>query len=368
MRVAFSGGGTGGHVYPALTVAAALRVAGPGVELLYLGVRGRIDGELVARAGIAFEPITARPLRVGSLTGGAKGGIAVAAGAAEATRILRRFRPDAVFATGGYGSVGAGFAARLLRLPLVLFEPGPESGLAVRLLARLATTVVVTIPPALRGMPAEKTRLIGYPVRPGFFAAGRDAGRAHFGLDADLPALLVSGASSGASVINKAVAAFAPGFLRSAQLIHLSGARDEEWLRSERAALPEELQPRYHLHAYLHDDMALAFAAADLAVMRSGASVLGELPAAGLPAVLIPGEYEGWDQSANARYLESEGAATLLPQSRLDALHPTVMQLIADTRRLAAMRDTLARLARPDAAQQIARLVLDSAARHRVPA
>jgi UDP-N-acetylglucosamine--N-acetylmuramyl-(pentapeptide) pyrophosphoryl-undecaprenol N-acetylglucosamine transferase len=182
--------------------------------------------------------------------------------------------------------------------------------------------------------------------------------------------LLVSGASSGANRINRAIAAFAPSFLERGQIVHLCGQADEAWLQAQRSRLAPELAGRWRLYSYLHQDMAPAMAAADLAVMRAGASTLGELPATRLPAVLVPGEYEGWDQSPNARYLESEGAAVMLPQARLDhALEPTIASLLADGQQLQRMRDSLARLARPDAAASLAGLVAEmAAAREAVPA
>jgi UDP-N-acetylglucosamine--N-acetylmuramyl-(pentapeptide) pyrophosphoryl-undecaprenol N-acetylglucosamine transferase len=361
MRVVFCGGGTGGHVYPALTVAQALRELAPDVDVLYVGVRGKIDEELVRREGIAFRAINAKPLRTGDLQGTARGALSAASGTAEAARILGSFRPDAVFATGGYGSVGAGMAARLLRRPLLLFLPDVEAGMAVKLLARVADQIAVTVPPALDAVPREKAVVTGYPVRPRFFGAGRHDSRARLGLHPELPALLVSGASSGASAINDAVAAMAPDFLRLGQLLHLSGSRDYDRLSAVRQALPEDIRERYHLHAYLHDEMPFAFGAADVAVMRSGASTLGELPAARLPAVLVPGEYEGWDQSPNARYLEGEGASVMLPQLRLGELKDTVMALLGDSERRLRMQEALARLARPQAALELAQLLMKMA-------
>jgi UDP-N-acetylglucosamine--N-acetylmuramyl-(pentapeptide) pyrophosphoryl-undecaprenol N-acetylglucosamine transferase len=204
--------------------------------------------------------------------------------------------------------------------------------------------------------------LTGYPVRPGFFQAQRDQARERLGLHPSLPTLLVSGASSGARALNQAVARLAPEFLRVGQLVHLCGSRDETWLQDIRAGLSPELQERYHLHAYLHDEMPLALGAADLAVMRSGASTLGELPAARLPAILVPGEYEGWDQSPNARFLEQQGAAVTLPQARLDELPSLIMELLGESNRRERMREALAALARPDAADRLARLLLEMGA------
>lgn len=360
MRAVFCGGGTGGHVYPALTVARALRELrqGEDTDLLYVGVKGKIDADLVGRDGMAFKAVSARPLRTGAIQGTALGAMSAATGTAEALAILRSFRPDVVFATGGYGSVGVGMAARILQRPLLLFLPDVEAGMAVRLLAKVADRIAVTVPPAVQNVPAGKAVLTGYPVRPEFFGVDKVKARERLGLHEELPALLISGASSGANAINRAVATMAPDFLRIGQIIHISGAHDEARLAAEREKLAGDLRGRWHIHAYLHDNMPFALAAADLGVMRSGASSLGELPASRLPAVLVPGEYEGWDQGPNARYLESEGAAVMLPQSRLGELQATVTALLGDSERRSRMKEALGRLARPEAALNLAQLMM----------
>jgi len=306
-----------------------------------------------------FRAVTAGPLRVGSPLGTARGGAKLVAGTAQAYSILRKFKPDVVFASGGYGSVGVGLAARARRGKLLVFLPDVEAGLAVRTLAKVADRVAVTVPPALKQMPPGKAVLTGYPVREAFFEAEMISAREQLGLDADLPTLLVSGASTGASRLNHAVSTWATDFLQVGQLIHLCGTTDEPWLRAGVEMLPTELQSRYHLYGYLHDEMPLALAAANLAVMRAGASVLGELPAARLPAILVPGEYEGWDQTPNARYLEDNDAAVMLTQDRIDELHDTVMYLINNETRLTNMRAALGALARPDAAENLARLLIE---------
>jgi UDP-N-acetylglucosamine--N-acetylmuramyl-(pentapeptide) pyrophosphoryl-undecaprenol N-acetylglucosamine transferase len=361
MRIAFCGGGTGGHVYPALAVAAALRkVAGEQeIELLYIGVRGKIDEEIAAREGMAFRSVTAGPLRVGNPLGVARGGLKLAAGTAQAFAILRKFKPDVVFASGGYGSVGVGLASRLRRGKLLLFLPDVEAGLAVRTLAKVADRIAVTVPAAQSAMPGEKTVLTGYPVREAFFEAEMVSAREKLGLDAHLPTLLVSGASSGASRLNHAVSSWATEFLEIGQLIHLCGTTDEPWLRAGVEMLPEDVRSRYHLYGYMHEEMPLAMVAADLAVMRAGASVLGELPATRLPAILVPGEYEGWDQTPNARYLEENDAAVMLTQDKLAELQDTVMYLINNETRLANMRAALGRLAKPEAAEALARVLVE---------
>jgi UDP-N-acetylglucosamine--N-acetylmuramyl-(pentapeptide) pyrophosphoryl-undecaprenol N-acetylglucosamine transferase len=362
MRVVFCGGGTGGHVYPALTVADALRrsMAEGVLEMLYVGVSGKIDAELVAREGIAFRGVPAGQLRVGSPAGLAKGLLKLAAGTMASIYILRRFRPDAVFATGGYGSAGVGLAARLLGVPLLVFLPDVAAGMAVRLLARLATRIAVTVPPAQAALPPSKTVLTGYPVRRGFTKPVDKAdARSKLGLEASLPVLLVTGGSTGASTINQAIAVAAPQLLREAQIVHIAGAGDASWVQAERDKLPADLRARYHVYAYLHDEMPLALAAADLAVMRAGASALGELPAMRLPAILIPGEFS--DQELNARYLESAGAAMMLLQSRLADLPKLIEELLSDAEIRGLMQEALAGLAMPDAAERLAALVQEMA-------
>jgi UDP-N-acetylglucosamine--N-acetylmuramyl-(pentapeptide) pyrophosphoryl-undecaprenol N-acetylglucosamine transferase len=320
-----------------------------------------MDAEIVARESIPFQAVTAGPVRTGNLFGMAKGGVELASGTLQAYALLRRFRPDVLFASGGYGSVGAGMAARLRKVPLLLFLPDAEAGMAVRSLARVAARIAVTVPPAQEKLGYEKTVLTGYPVRESFFGIDKTEARKQLNLDPDLPTLLVSGASSGAARLNHAVASWAADFLKVGQLVHLSGRADEAWLRAGLEMLPQDLKSRYHLHAYLHDEMPLALAAADLGIMRAGASVLGELPAARLPAILIPGEYEGWDQSPNAKYLQDNDAAVMLPQADIAELHELAVDLVKDRARLDRMREGLARLARPDAAERLARLAVEMA-------
>jgi UDP-N-acetylglucosamine--N-acetylmuramyl-(pentapeptide) pyrophosphoryl-undecaprenol N-acetylglucosamine transferase len=363
MRIAFCGGGTGGHVYPAMAVVAALRkleLPEP-VELLYIGVRGKMDSDIVDREGIPFKGVTAGPIRAGNALGTARGGVDLAAGTVQAYSILRKFKPDVLFASGGYGSVGVGMAARALKVPLLVFLPDVEAGLAVRTLARVARRIAVTVPPAQERLGFEKTVLTGYPVRESFFGVDQAEAREKLGLDPELPTLLVSGASSGAARLNHAVSAWVADFLKVGQLFHLCGRADEAWLRAGLEMLPKEMQERYHLHAYLHDEMPLALAAADLGIMRAGASVLGELPATRLPAILIPGEYEGWDQGPNARYLQENDAAVMLSQENIGELHELAVDLIRDETRLERMRTALASLARPDSAERLARLTVEMA-------
>ena len=365
MKVMLTGGGTGGHVYPALAVAAALReasAAGRPVELLFVGPRTRGEEDLVRREGLDFQPVRAGALRVGTPWGLANGLFNLIAGTLQATRAVGSFRPDVVFATGGYASVPVALAARLRRRPLVVYLPDLVPGWAVRLMARLACRIAVTAVPAAARLPSGKAVVTGYPVRRGFFEAQKDEGRRRLGLDPQLPTLFVSGGSQGGRSINQAVAEELPRLLEVCQVVHVSGRADHPWLAEARERLPEARRSAYHLHDYLHEEMPWAMAAADLAVMRSGASTLGELTAVGLPAILVPYPYAGGHQRVNARYLEDLGGAVVLEEGDLPHLFERVRELLNDRPRLESMAAALRSAARPEAAQEIARLVLEAAA------
>lgn len=358
----FAGGGTGGHVYPSLAVARALedglRTRGESLEMLYVGIRGRVDEQIVPGEGIPFRAIAAGQLRVSSPLAFARGIVRLARGIVQSLSIVRGFRPDAVFATGGYASVPVGVAARVLRRPLVVYLPDVTPGWAVRLLSRLATRMTTTSEAAVRHLPAGRTSVVGYPVRAEFWSYDRTSARTTLGLPPDALVVLVAAGSLGARAINDAVFASLPRLLERAVVLHMTGAADEQRALEARARVSPGQQERYLVRAYI-DDMPAAMHAADLVVCRSGASTLGELPAAGAAAILIPGQYEGWSQAPNAEYLQAHDAALILGDRDLGDL---VLQLLDDPTRLESMRAAARALARPGAAADIARILQEVAA------
>ncbi len=232
----------------------------------------------------------------------------------------------------------------------------------MRLLSRLANRLATTTERSLRELPAGKTTVTGYPVREAFWSANRQEARRRLGLPQDDLVLLITGASQGARTINVAVADRIEELLEMAHVLHLTGRADEAEMRAVRDALPDAIRERYHVLGFL-EDMAGAMAASDLAVMRAGASVLGELPAAGLPAVLVPGFYEaGYNQLPNAQYLESQGAAVIVENSQLGMLVGVVHELLSDGERRRAMGEAARRLAQPDAARRVASMLMEMAA------
>lgn len=356
MKFGLAGGGTGGHVYPALAVAEHLRE--PGDSLLYYGTEKGPERRLAQQRGIEFRPVPAAQVRVRKPWLLARGLYQLWNGTRAARRLLQEDRPAAVFATGGYAAAPVGRAARQEGIPLIVFLPDARPGWAVRFLARYATTVACAVDAATTSLPAGKTVVTGYPVRPEFALATREEGIARFNLDPALPTILIAGGSLGAHSINVAVARALPLWLQDAQVIHVSGRDEESWLEEERDRLSASARSRYHLFGYT-DEMPWAMAASDLAVMRAGASTLGELPIAGLPVVSIPGAFS--DQAVNAEYLASHGAAVHLPADRIAELETLVMALVHDPARREEMARAMRALARPDAAAHIASIVRQAA-------
>ena len=363
MRLVLSGGGTGGHVYPALAVAQVLRremAPGESLDILYIGSGGQ-ESDIVRQAGFPMCEVSAAPIRGRMPWEMAANGGKIGLGVAQARNILGEFRPNVVLSTGGYASFPVALAARSRSIPLAVYLPDLSPGWAVRAIARLAQRVAVTAIESLRRLPSGKTLVTGYPVREEFWTASRSKGRERLGLGPEEKVLFVTGASSGARSINDAVVDELPGLLQLCEVIHLCGRADEQRLLEIRDGLPNDLRSRYHLHGYMNEEVPWAMAAADLAICRAGASTLGELPAVALPAILVPYPYAGAHQRANARYLEKAGAAVLLDDHRLDEILPVVGELLHDDNRLRSMREASRRLARPKAAGRIGRILIDLA-------
>jgi UDP-N-acetylglucosamine--N-acetylmuramyl-(pentapeptide) pyrophosphoryl-undecaprenol N-acetylglucosamine transferase len=347
--------------------AAAPAAAPPGVEILYLHGPSRRDEEVMAHAGVPHRRLAVAPIRGTSPARLVANTLRLGWATLQALRLLRSFMADAVLATGGYVSAPAIVAGRLLGIPVVLYLPDAAPGLAVRVLAPFARRIALSFPLTKRYFRTSKAIVTGYPVRREFLEADREAARRAFDLAADLPVVMVMGGSTGAHSLNLAVSEALEPLLHHAQVIHLCGELDEQLLRGQRGTLDVTLRQRYHLFRYLHRGIADAMAASDLMICRAGASALAELPVLGLPAILVPGTFAGGHQQKNADFLVAEGAAIEIADRDLahGALLPAVLSLLQDRPRLDAMAAEMRRLARPEAAGNIASLVLSVARRRR---
>lgn len=318
-----------------------------------------MEAELVARADIPFTAIPAGGVHgVGPLRA-LRNSWQLLRGFGVAWQLLRRERPAALLTTGGYVSVPVALAARLGSVPIVVYLPDIEPGLSVRGVARLATQIAVTVEDSRAFLPAHKVVVTGYPLREELLAWKRETAREFLALEADATVLLVLGGSRGARSINEAVWAQLEPLLTLTQVVHVTGALDWERVTALVAALPTSLRERYKPFAYLHEAMGAALAAADVALARAGASVLGEFPYFGLPAILVPYPYAWRYQRVNADWLAQRGAALVLPDEELPAaLLPLVRELLQAPERREAMRAAAQALARPNAARRIAEMLL----------
>jgi UDP-N-acetylglucosamine--N-acetylmuramyl-(pentapeptide) pyrophosphoryl-undecaprenol N-acetylglucosamine transferase len=369
VRIWIAGGGTGGHVYPGLAVVQALdaesdnksdlqsgdAARGDVLQIVYVGGQGGVEERLAGRAGLRFVGVSAGGVHGLAPRQVVRNLTKLVRGWWSAYRLGRRERPAAMFATGGYASVPVALAAWTLRVPILVYLPDIEPGLAVRAIARLAARVAVTVEDSCAYFPARKVVVTGYPVRAEFHGLERAQARAALGLPGgDEPVLLVMGGSTGARGINKALSGVLEQVLELTQVVHVSGELDWPWVQERREALPEPLRGRYHAFSYLHE-MGAALAAADLTLCRAGASTLGELPFFGLPAVLTPYPHAWRYQRVNAEWLVERGAAVLVDEEHLpQELVSTVRRLLSDRAALAEMSDRMRSLARTDAAVQLA--------------
>ena len=338
-------------MYPALAVAGALEEK---AEVLWVGGEGGMEVSLVSRAGLPFAAVPAAGLHgVGwrALPGNA---LRLLRGFFAARREIKRFRPDAMFFTGGYVAVPVALAG--VGIPKAIFVPDIEPGLALRLVSWLSSLIMVTSDRSQAFYPKSKDIVVtGYPVRSELSKHSRESGRAVLGLEPDRTVVLVFGGSRGARSINQALWRCLPDLLLKCQVVHITGELDWPAVDRVRRELPAELAPAYRAFAYLHDEMGAALAAADLVISRAGASTMGEFPLFGLPAILVPYPHAWRYQKVNAEYLVSQGAAIDLEDETLDqTLLPTVLSLLEDRKRLKAMASAACSLAAPEAAASIA--------------
>jgi undecaprenyldiphospho-muramoylpentapeptide beta-N-acetylglucosaminyltransferase len=349
-------GGTGGHIYPALAVAEAVVHSQPQSELVFVGSSG-LEREIVPQAGIvfaAYHDVQAGPIAGVSMGRRLASLLRFAVGTAQAAGLIGRYRPQALLLTGGWSGLPTALAAWLRRVPVLIFLPDVEPGAMIRLAQRFARCVALTVPESARYFPPGKTTVTGYPLRRVVTQATRAAAIAHFGLDSARQTLLVFGGSRGARSINRALLAVLPQLMADGvQVIHISGTLDWPEVEARRAALDNAT--RYHAFPYLHHEMGLALAAADVVVSRAGASTLAEFPLFGLPSILVPYPHAWRYQKVNADYLAQRGAALVIEDEQMpDELLPAIRDLLADPARLAQMRACAAALAQPDGAGRIA--------------
>jgi len=355
-RILIAGGGTGGHIIPALAVAREL-VARHAAEILFVGTSRGMESRMVPAAGFALKFVEIGPLNQVSWATRLKTLVGLPFSLVTCSQYIKEFKADVVFGVGGYASGPAMGAAILRGVPTMAFEPNAIPGLANRIVGKRVRAAAVNFPPAAKWFcNAEVT---GIPVRPEFFAIRPPKPDAQ-------PHLLIFGGSQGARIFNTVLPPLIPDLLAAVPgltILHQAGARHAEATRAAYAASGAD-PSRWQVEAFL-DDMGVRFSAAHLVMARSGASTVAELAAAGKPSLLIPFAAAADDhQRKNADVMVETGAAVLIEERRLaepGLLMNTLSDLLGDRPRLNTMADAARTQARPGAAERIADMLAELA-------
>lgn len=351
-------------MYPAVAVLQAIEddpeSAQALEDLMWIGGSTGMDKIILEREGLSYRTIPAAGLHGVGLRKLPGNILQLVRGYLHSRKIIREFQPDVLFFTGGYLAVPVAAAGR--RIPSVLFVPDIEPGLALKTIARLADRIAVTADESTRYFRTKtKLEVTGYPVRRELDRWNKKDALADFRLSDTRPVTLVFGGSTGARSINRALVPVLPELLEFTQIIHITGTLDWPELEDQPSKLPGDLAKHYRIFPYLHQRMGAALTAADLVVSRAGASVLGEFPHFGLPAVLVPYPHAWQYQQINAEYLQARGAAEILQDQNLqDDLLPRIKAILQDPDRLTEMKHSMESTARPGAAQRIAQLLFDA--------
>ena len=344
LTVVFAGGGTGGHISPALALAQTIRRREPGASLRFIGSERGLERTHVQAAGFPIDLVPSRQVLGRGALGAVAATLAAARGIVRALSLLREARPALVIGVGGYASVPTVIAARLRGIPIVLLEPDALPGRANRLLARFARRIFVQFDAALERLPQGRGLLTGLPVR-------ELPPRAHAGATAGCH-LLITGGSQGARSLNRAMTAAVPLLVSRAKLriTHQTGAADVDEVRGAYRAAGVEAR----VSAFF-DDLHVLIATADLVVARAGANTCAELCMTHTPSILVPYPFAANDhQTANARDLERAGACVVIPDSELETrLADEILALVCSPVRRREIADAAGARSRPDAAERI---------------
>jgi UDP-N-acetylglucosamine--N-acetylmuramyl-(pentapeptide) pyrophosphoryl-undecaprenol N-acetylglucosamine transferase len=361
MRILIGGGGTGGHIYPALALSRFARHVDSSCEILFVGSEKGLESTIVPSAGFNFRTIPASGFQR-SFKGLAKTLRDLAGGMQEAGVILKDFRPDVVFGTGGYVAAPLVIKAALKRYPVVIHEQNALPGLTNRLMARFSLRICLSFAETEKRIAGRgKAVYTGNPRASEVLAFSREEGISRFGLDSKAKTVLVYGGSRGALKLNQVVTSYLENNMLPMELnmIYVTGDIYYREVSEKLSDLPE----RVKLLPYL-DDMPAALAAADLAVTRSGATTLAEITALGIPAILIPSpNVVDNHQYYNARLLSDRGAAVLIEEKDFDytRLAAEIDNLITAVDKLIEMAEISRQMGVPDAAERVYRVLQEVA-------
>ncbi len=359
--IVFTGGGTGGHLYPALAIADKVRQTMQDAEIVFIGTAGKIEARVVPKEGYRFETIWISGFRRALSWSLVLFPVKVCVSLVQSWLLLRRLKPSVVVGTGGYVCGPPVFVALLLGIPVVLQEQNSFPGVTTRMLAKRAGTVFISYEGSRRFLsPDAKTVLAGNPTRASVGNVQREEAARFFALDPRMMTVLIVGGSLGAASINRAIGANLAAILGDdVQILWQTGERDTEQANAALRTVAPDRRTRVKVFGFI-DRMDLAYGASDLAICRSGASTLAELALAGLPAILVPYPFAAADhQTENANAVAAQGAAAVCPDAEIgDRVAGMVQALLRDAGKRTTMARAMRSLARPEAATTIADAVI----------
>jgi len=365
VRIIMVGGGTGGHIYPAVTIARAIQSEVPDCKVLFVGTSQGLEADIIPKEGFDFTTIDICGFERKISWKNVKTVGKIAGSLWQSWKIIRDFQPDLLIGTGGYTCGPVLLAGSLMGIPTLIQEQNVVPGITNKILAKFVSLVAVGYPEAAAAFRDEKKVIVtGNPIREDVISVSRDEGLAAFALDPAKLTLLVSGGSRGARSINRAMEFVCRQIVErnDVQILHVTGQSEYNDVvgKYKQQGIGDGTTGNIIVKPYLYN-MPLALAVADIVVFRAGAVGLAEITARGIPSILIPYPYAAENhQEFNARVLEKAGAAVLIRDFELTGpvLHTTIMELVENRDRLLRMAAASKKLGRPQAARDIAQAAL----------
>lgn len=356
MNILFAGGGTGGHVFPAIAIAEALHSINPAIKISFAGTKEKIEARIIPSLGYDFYTLWISGLQRGLSWKNILFPVKVIVSMLQAFDILNKVNPDAVIGSGGYVSGPVLFAASMRGIPTIIQEQNSYPGITTRLLAKRVDQVHVTFAASRHYLKNAKEIIVsGNPIRSTLHRSNKARARERFGLRPERTTVFVFGGSLGASAINHAVLPLIPTLAqKDIQVIWQTGTKDFPAIDTS----CREYRSHVAVRSFI-DEIHIAYSACDLAMCRAGASSLAELTTLGIPSVLIPYPYAAANhQYHNAQAMVESGAAILVPEEKIFSLEQVVISLLSQKEKLDSMSERARALGRPDAALSIARAVI----------
>ena len=365
MRIIMSGGGTGGHIYPAITIIRALQKEIPDCEVLFIGTQHGLESDIIPKEGFAFSTIDVRGFERRLSVNNVQTVLKTMGSVWKSRQIIRNFKPDIVIGTGGYVCGPVLLAASMMGIPTMIQEQNVIPGITNKILARFVDKIAVGYEAAGTYFSnRDKIFVSGNPIRPEVLSASREDGIRALGLDPTKPTILISGGSRGAHSINQAMVEVYQQFAgkQDLQLLHVTGQSEYNGIvgNLKQCGIDTTQLGNIIIKPYLYN-MPQALAVADLAIFRAGAIGLAELTARGIPAILIPYPYAAENhQEFNARVMERQGAAVVIPDVELNGarIFAVINELVNSPQKLAAMGAASKKMGCPTAAERIAKMAL----------